>query len=140
MICGVMNYPLSAIEGLSPTEASRLKRAGVRTAAKLLEAAASAKGRKVLAASTGLSEQKLLEWANFADCMRVKGMGRAKGEILRASGVKTLRSLAQRNPQKLAESMEKINQSRRLLRGKITEQSVGQMIERARNLPLKITY
>lgn len=135
-----MNYPLSSIDGLSAADAAKLKAAGIRTASKLLDAAASAKGRKALALATGFSERQLLDWANFVDCMRIKGMGRAKGEILRASGVRTLRELTQRNPAKLAMSMEEINQKRRLVRGRITEQSVGQIIDRARKLPFKITY
>lgn len=135
-----MNYPLSAIEGLTPADAARLKAAGIRTAAKLLEAAASARGRQALACKTGISEQQLLEWANFVDFMRVKGLGRAKGEILRASGVKTLRTLTQRNPARLAEKMQDVNERRRLVRGTITAQSVEQLITRARDLPFKITY
>lgn len=135
-----MHYPLTIIEGLSAQDATKLKAMGIRTAQKLLDAAASARGRRDLAMATGLPEQKLLEWANFVDCMRIKGMGRAKSEILRASGVKTVRSLAQRNPQRLAESMEAANKARKLLRGRISEQTAAQLIAQARNLPLKITY
>lgn len=135
-----MTYPLTSIEGLLPADAAKLKAAGIRTAAKLLDAAASARGRKKVAAATGLPEDKILDWVNFADWLRVRGMGRTKGEILRAAGVSTLRELTHRNPEKLAESMDRINQQRKLMRGRITGKAVGQLIERARQLPFKITY
>ena len=61
-----MTYPLSEIEGLTAYSASKLKSLGIRTTEALLEAARTVKGRKTLAAKTGISEQQLLEWANFS--------------------------------------------------------------------------
>ena len=74
-------YPLSKIDGLGVHAQARLKAEGIRTTAALLESASTPKGRKALAARTGLSEQQLLAWANIADCMRIKGMGKAKAEV-----------------------------------------------------------
>ena len=51
-----MTYPLSAIEGLSAYCASKLKSQGIRTTDALLEAARNVKGRKALAAKTGISD------------------------------------------------------------------------------------
>jgi hypothetical protein len=73
-----MTYPISEIEGLSAFSASKLKSLGIRTTDALLEAARTVKGRKALAAKTGISEQQLLEWANVSDYMRIPGMGQAK--------------------------------------------------------------
>jgi fructose-1,6-bisphosphatase/sedoheptulose 1,7-bisphosphatase-like protein len=72
-----MTYPISKIDGLPVFAAIKLKSLGIRTTDRLLQAARTVKGRKVLAAKTGISEQKLLEWANFSDYMRIPGMGRA---------------------------------------------------------------
>ena len=80
-----MTYPLSQIEGLTAYFASKLKSQGIRTTEALLEAARTAKGRKALAAKTGLSEQQLLEWANFSDYMRIPGMGKSKVGLVRAA-------------------------------------------------------
>jgi len=52
-----MTYPISDIDGLPSFAASRLKAVGIRTTDGLLEAARSVKGRKMLAARTGISEQ-----------------------------------------------------------------------------------
>jgi predicted RecB family nuclease len=135
-----MTYPLSAIEGLTVYSASKLKSLGIRTTAALLEAARTVKGRKALAAKTGISEQQLLEWANFSDHMRIPGMGKAKIVLIRAAGVTTVRELGFRNPSRLAQSMKEANIRRKLVRVLPSEKSVEQLIERARKLPPKISY
>src|SRR6266436_7776263 len=67
LISSTMTYPISEIEGISAFFASKLKSVGIRTTDALLEAAHSVKGRKTLAAKTGISEQQLLESANKTD-------------------------------------------------------------------------
>lgn len=135
-----MTYSIAKIEGIGKDAAAKLKSAGIRTTDALLEAAHTVKGRKALAAKTGLTEQQLLEWANIADCMRVPGMGTAKALLLRASGVNTLREFTLRNPARLAQNMKDANVKRKLVRVLPSEKSVGQLIDEARKLPLKITY
>ncbi len=135
-----MTYPISQIDGISTAAAAKLKSVGIRTTEALLEAAKTTRGRKALAAKTGLSEQQLLEWANIADCMRIPGMGKAKAELLRAAGVNTLREFTHRNPARLAQNMKEANLQRKLVRALPSEKEVGQLIEQARKLPLKISY
>ena len=135
-----MTYPISEIEDLPAFAANKLKAHGIRTTDALLEAASTVKGRKALAAKTGISEQQLLEWANFSDHMRIPGMGKAKIELIRAAGVTTVRELGLRNPSKLAQSMKDANVRRKLVRAMPSEKSVERLIERARRLPPKITY
>jgi predicted RecB family nuclease len=135
-----MTYPISKIDGLTAFAASKLKSAGIRTMEGLLEAARTAKGRKKLSEETGFSEQQLLEWANLADCMRIPGMGKAKAELLRASGVNTVREFTHRNPSRLAQAMRDANDKRKLVRVLPSEKTVEQLIQKARKLPLKITY
>src|ERR1700709_973108 len=135
-----MTSPLSEIEGLTAYSASKLKSLGIRTTEGLLEAARTVKGRKALAAKTGISEQQLLEWANIADYMRIPGMGKAKAGLLRAAGVTTVRELAFRNPARLAQNMKDVNIKPKPVRAPPAQQSVEQLIAKARKLPLKITY
>ena len=135
-----MTYPLSQIEGMTAFAASKLKKLGIRTTEALLEAAHTAKGRKDLSAKTGISEQQLLEWANFCDYMRIPGMGKAKTGLLRAAGVTTVRELALRNPARLAQNMKDINTRRKLVHVLPSEKSVEQIIQKARKLQPKITY
>jgi predicted flap endonuclease-1-like 5' DNA nuclease len=135
-----MSYPISTLDGLGPQAEARLKAEGIRTTATLLERASTVKARKTLAAKTGISEQQLLAWANMADCMRIKGMGKAKAELLRAAGVSTVREFVQRNPERLARAMKEANDARKLVRVLPSEKSVAQLIQQARKLPLKISY
>src|SRR5439155_26156410 len=136
----IMTYPISEIEGLSTFAANKLKAQGIRTTDALLEAASTVKGRKALSATTGISEQLLLEWANVSDYMRIPGMGKAKVGLVRADGVATVRELALRNPARLAESMKEVNTKRKLVRVLPSEKSVEQLIAQARKLQPKITY
>jgi hypothetical protein len=135
-----MTYPISEIDGLPSYAATKLKSLGIRTTDRLLEAARTVKGRKMLAAKTGFSEQQLLEWANFSDYMRVPGMGRAKVTLVRAAGVPTVRELALRNPARLAQNMKEVNVKRKLVRIMPSEKSIEQLIAKARKLQPKITY
>ena len=119
---------------------SKLKSLGIRTTDALLEAARTVKGRKALAARSGISGQQLLEWANVSDYMRIPGMGRAKVGLVRAAGVTTVRELALRNPARLALNMREVNTRRKLVRVLPSEKSVEQLIAQARKLQPKISY
>jgi predicted RecB family nuclease len=135
-----MTYPISDIDGVTAISATKLKAVGIRTTDALLEAARTVKGRKALSAKTGISEQQLLEWANFSDYMRIPGMGKAKVGLVRAAGVTTVRELALRNPARLAQNMKEVNTKRRLVRVLPSESSVKQLIAQASKLQPKITY
>ena len=134
------SYPITDIEGIEADVAARLKSAGIRTTAKLLEAARNPKGRKVLAEITGYEEKRILCWANMADRMRVKGVGEEYAELLHAAGVDTVKDLKYRNPANLAKAMAAANTRRKLVRLVPSEKAVLRWIEHAKKLPLKITY
>src|SRR5260370_639786 len=135
-----MTYPISEIDGLTAFSASKLKSLGIRTTDKLLEAARTVKGRKALAAKTGISEQQLLEWANVSDYMRIPGMGKAKVGLIRA-GLRSASSRTVVTPAaRLAQNMKEVNTRRKLVRVLPSEKSVEQLIAQARKLQPKITY
>lgn len=135
-----MTYPLSKIDGLSLQAAAKLKSIGIRTTEAFLEAAQSVKGRKELHTQTGIGEKLLLDWANKADYMRIRGIDTGKTELLRAAGVTTVRELALRNPARLAQAMKDANTRRKLVDVLPSQRSVEQLIDRAKKLPPKITY
>ena len=95
-----MSYPITTIEEIGVDEVTALKSAGIRTTDGLLEAAKSPKGRKLLADKVKLDEKKLLRWANIADKLRIKGMGKEYAGLLREVGVDTVKELKYRNPAK----------------------------------------
>jgi predicted flap endonuclease-1-like 5' DNA nuclease len=135
-----MSYPISDIEGIEPEVAGKLKSVGIRTTAKLLEAAKNPKGRKGLSARTGFDEKRILCWANMADKMRIKGIGEEYADLLHAAGVDTVKDLKYRNPCNLAKAMASANAKRKLVRLLPSEKTIVRWIEHAKKLPLKITY
>ncbi|EJW13701.1 hypothetical protein A33M_0031 [Rhodovulum sp. PH10] len=135
-----MRYSIAELDGISPGLARTLKSHGIHTTGRLLEAAKDPKGRKLLAERTGLTPQCLLRIANFADKMRIKGVGEDYAELLEAAGVDTVRELKYRNPGNLAKRMAEVNQNRKLVRNLPSEKVVERWIETAKALPIKIRY
>lgn len=135
-----MAYLLSAIAGVGPEMAARLKGRDIRTTDELLEAAKSFKARKLLAADLGTDEQTVLRWANLSDRMRLKGVREPYAELLREAGVDTVKELKYRNPGKLAEAMAAANRKRKLVRLLPQQKRIEGWIAQAKTLPPKITY
>jgi predicted RecB family nuclease len=135
-----MTYPIAHIEGLDEDDIKSLKSVGIRTTERLLEAAKSPKGRKLLADRTSIGENRLLDFANAADHLRIKGMGGRYVVLLRAVGVMTVRELKYRNPANLAQAMAAANAKRKLVQFLPSEKLVVRWVEHAKKLQIKITY
>jgi predicted flap endonuclease-1-like 5' DNA nuclease len=135
-----MSYAIMDIRGIGPLAAEKLKKEGIRTTAKLLEAAKSAKGRKALAGKIGVDEKTVLRWANLADRMRIKGVGEDYAGLLQAVGVDTVKELKHRNVSKLASAMRDANKKNKMVRLLPSEGRVQRWIDQAKQLPLKISY
>jgi hypothetical protein len=133
------SYPISAL-GCDNDMLADLKSVGIRTTARLLEAARNPKGRKILAAKIGVNEKQILRWANQADRMRIKGMGKEYAELLQHAGIDTVNELRYRNPARLAKAIAAANAKRKLVRLLPSEKAVVRWIEHAKKLPLKISY
>jgi predicted RecB family nuclease len=135
-----MSYPILNLDGIDAEMACRLKEAGIRTTEKLLEAAKDPKGRAALAVKVEAAEDVVLKWANLADKMRIKGLGRDYAELLRHAGVKTVRDLKHRNASRLAQAIAAANKQRGLVKSPPSEKVVARWVDEAKRLPLKITY
>ena len=135
-----MSYSIRAIAGIGPAMAAKLKTIGIRTSEKLLDAAKTAKDRKILAEKLEVSEQTVLRWANLADRMRIKGVREPYAELLKDAGVDTVRELKFRNPARLAEAMAAANAKRKRVALLPTTKRVEHWIAEAKNLEPKIRY
>jgi predicted RecB family nuclease len=135
-----MSYPVAQIQAIGPDALASLKSMGIRTTGRLLESAMTPRQRIKLADKAGVDEQHILSWANAADRMRIKGVGADYAELLRLAGVDTVKELAHRNPQKLAERMAALNAKRKLVQLLPSENTVRRWIETAKKLPIKISY
>jgi predicted RecB family nuclease len=135
-----MSYPITDIDGIDGEAAEILKSVGIRSTERLLDRARTVRGRKMLAMKTGFDEKRLLCWANVADRMRIKGIRKEYAELLQAAGVDTVKDLKYRNPANLANAMAEANKKRKMVRLLPSEKVVGNWIENAKKLQLKISY
>lgn len=131
---------IKEIEGIGPTFGEKLETAGVNTVEKLLEKGATPTGRKELAETTGISIDKILDWTNMADLTRVNGVGGEFAELLKATGVDTIKELRTRNAANLHEALVKTNEEKKLTRVVPGLEKVTDFIEQAKTIDPKITY
>jgi predicted flap endonuclease-1-like 5' DNA nuclease len=130
-----MVYKIEQIEGVDSASGERLRAAGIATSAELLRACSDGVGRRSLAAAAGLDEALVARFANRADLMRIKGVGRRYADLLEGAGVDTVKELRGRNAARLVARMAEVNDSLRLARAIPAEKMVAGWIEQARQLP-----
>lgn len=137
---------IEAIEGIGPANGERLRGAGIKTCERLLLTCCDKKGRKAVAEATGIGEGPLLEWANRADLMRIKGVGSEYSDLLEAAGVDTVKELRRRNAENLTEAMVACNAAhvkktrRSIVRRTPALTEVTRWIEQAKALDPAITH
>ena len=125
---------ITAIESMEHRDATKLRKAGIRTTEALLKSAATRTGRRRLSRETGLSEADILAWANRADLMRIRGIGSEYADLLEATGVDTIRALRRRNPDRLLEAMTGTNLRRRVIRRLPTDGMVRRWVDEAQEI------
>ncbi|MDH3474636.1 MAG: DUF4332 domain-containing protein [Rhodospirillales bacterium] len=135
-----MSYRIEEIEGIGPAYGSKLEGIGIVLTNHLLKTCGTARGRRQVAAASGISEAQLLKWANMADLMRIKGVGRQFSELLEAAGVDTVKELRQRNADNLAAKMREVNEAKRLTRTVPSPYQVKGWVEQAQKLDPAISH
>lgn len=125
---------IDEIRTLAHREATRLRKVGIRTTDALLRRAATRSGRSQVSAETDIPTAHLLRWVNFADLMRVKGVGGEYAELLSICGVTTVPELRRRNGVALTAKMHSVNHRKELVKRLPTEAMVEAWIERATTL------
>jgi len=128
------------IEGIGPVMGSKLEKAGVKTSASLLKEGASKTGRKKIAEKSGISEDKILDFVNMADLMRISGIGGEFAELLKAAGVDTIKELRTRNAENLHQKLEEINKVKKVTRRVPSLKMVQDFIERAKGTDPMVSH
>src|SRR5919106_2639630 len=106
---------IDQVAGIGHREATRLRKAGVRTSKSLAEYASTRRGRSELAKKTGLTPKDLQLWVHHADLLRVRGVGAEYAILLVEAGVDTLRDLRRRNPTALLAKIIGMNGSQKVV-------------------------
>jgi predicted flap endonuclease-1-like 5' DNA nuclease len=125
---------IETIEGIGVKNATKLRKARIRTTEALLKRGSTRAGRREVARATGLTEKVILGWVNRADLMRVKGIGQEYSDLLEAAGVDTVKELRNRKPENLLTSMTELNRKKRLVRRLPTLPMVQAWVECAGDL------
>ena len=135
-----MGYSIDTIEGVWPAYRAKLAQAGIRTTDALLLHCCDQRGRRPVAEAAGLQPAQLLKWANLADLMRIRGVGRQYSELLEATGVDTVKELRARKPENLAATMSTVNAAKRLSKTTPSAGMVDGWVRQARALKPVITH
>lgn len=134
------NYKIEDLEGVGPVLGEKFRAAGVNNTDGLLKHAKTKKQRKELAEKTGISEEKVLKFANMVDLYRIKGVGSEFAELLEAAGVDTVPELAQRKADNLTKKMEEVNLEKKLVRRTPALKEVEGWVAQAKELPRALEY
>ena len=134
------NYKIEDLEGVGLSLGEKFRAAGVNNTDGLLKHAKTKEDRKELAEKVGISEEKVLKFANMVDLYRIKGVGSEFSELLEAAGVDTVPELAQRNAENLTKKMEEVNLEKKLVRRTPALKEVEGWVAQAKELPRALEY
>jgi predicted flap endonuclease-1-like 5' DNA nuclease len=135
-----MPKAITMIEGIGPAYKAKLEKAGITSVESLLEKGGAKKGRVDIAASTGISEKRILKWVNMADLFRVNGIASQFAELLKATGVDTVKELKMRNPANLHKMLIETNEQKKLTRAVPALSQIEDFINQAKLMEPMVTH
>ena len=130
---------IDSINGMTHTEATKLRRARVRTTVTFLQIASTRSGRALLTKETGITSPKLLHWAKRAELMKIKNLGRDYADLLEAVGVESVADLKRRNPESLHEMMHNANQAKKIVDRMPSLKRVTNWIEDSKDIVITVS-
>jgi hypothetical protein len=130
---------IDSINGMTHTEATKLRRARVRTTTTFLQIASTRSGRALLTKETGINSPKLLGWARRAELMQIKNLGKDYADLLEAVGVESVSDLKRRNPEALLDVMQKRNSKNQIVDRMPSLKKVTSWIEDAGLMEIKVS-
>jgi predicted flap endonuclease-1-like 5' DNA nuclease len=122
-------------EGVS---AEKLIDSGIETTERLLEAAATKKGRRDLAKKTRIPQSLLLRWVNLADLLRVNGIGKKYMNLLKEAEVVSISELSARNPEDIHAKIVEINKNKRIVKREPRLRDIQSWIVHSKQLPAMV--
>ncbi|MGY6742427.1 MAG: DUF4332 domain-containing protein [Cecembia sp.] len=135
-----MPKAITMIEGIGPVFKEKLGAVGITSVESLLEKGGSKKGRVELASATGISEKRILRWVNMADLFRVNGIASQFAELLKATGVDTVKELKMRNPANLHKMLIDTNEQKKLTRAVPALSQIEDFINQAKVMEPMVTH
>ncbi len=120
-----------ALEGVGPTFAKQLRKAGIKDSRALLHA-----DPKALSANTGIAEGLIRNWRSMATLLPVKGVGAQYAEVLARTGIESVVDLANCDADKLTARIQAVLDSKQVtvVGTAITEKRVASWIAEANKI------
>ena len=110
-----MAVPVKKLVGITADCAVALNRQGIRNSDQLLEASRTPKARKEVGKICGMQANKILDLADRADLVRIRGIGGVFSDLLEhVRGIKTVGDLAKQRPEKLHHELEMLIEERKI--------------------------
>jgi predicted flap endonuclease-1-like 5' DNA nuclease len=135
-----MTVEINQLRGITSELVSHLQAQGVKNSEQFLELTKTAQGRRELAKAAGVDPKLVLELANRADLVRIRGVGGAFADLLEEAGVDTVKELATRRPENLLVKLEEVNTAKQLVGRKVTLEMVQEWVNHAKELPGSIEH
>ena len=135
-----MSYKIEEIEGIGPEYGEKLRSVDIQTTEDLLRRCGEKTGREGVSIETGLSEKHLLEWVNLADLMRINGVGEEYADLLEEAGVDTVKELATRNAENLAEAVAAANEKKNLTERVPSAETIQGWIDEAGSMEPMVSH
>lgn len=129
-----MTQPIHEIQGLDPASHALLLTRGITTIYELLQRTNSPMRRNTLARKLGVSRERLADWINQADLLRLSGANAALVSMLGECGVRSCAELQHRVASSLYARLMAANDARRLLDPLPSLEQIEQWIIEAANL------
>ncbi|MEX1207124.1 MAG: DUF4332 domain-containing protein [Acidimicrobiia bacterium] len=131
---------LTSLTGITDKQIERLQSAGIKGTARLLTWGSTPDGRREIARETKIPIQRVANWVQRADLMRVKGVNDNYARLLVRAGVDDIADLSTRNPAQLAEEIEVASAVERDIKRLPTKAKIGHWIEQARLMLRHVWY
>lgn len=122
---------IAEIAGMDHRSATRLRRAGVKTAEALLDRADAPERLRSLSEQTGIDSESLTRLAATADLMRLDGIGGRYSALLKLAGIDSVAELARHSPEEALEALRAANYRARIVRRLPTPEDVRLWVEQA---------
>jgi predicted flap endonuclease-1-like 5' DNA nuclease len=135
-----MSNKIEEIEGIEKNYAEKLRAVDIQTTDDLLRRCGDKKGREGVSRETSISETHILDWVNIADLMRINGIGEEYANLLKETGVDTVKELAFRNADNLTVMVEITNSAKKISKRTPSDGVIQEWIDEAKTLDAMVTY
>ena len=107
---------IGQIAGIDHFSATRLRKAGIKTAEGFVRRTRQSDRLRLLSQETGIDCQKLLDMATSVDLLQLRGIGGRYSALLRAAGIHKMEDLHGFSEKEFREALTAANHEHRIVR------------------------